>query len=236
MPNLNVNISTVLVGLVYEDISLTLRSILVQPTIPKSIIIVCPKNLNYKIEENFSKVKNLKIVNDKGEGVYFAMNMGLDVVTTKLVHYLNAGDEAFNDIYFNINKPGLLKVRIFDENKKFVADAIPLIGNGSYNHQGVIFPANHRKYDTKYLIAADFKLMLFLFKRKLSISQANNDAYVKYFLGGLSSKSNFQAKIEMIRIGFEYSLFYGLFVTLHIIANILLGRFVRRFILKMVSR
>jgi len=79
-------------------------------------------------------------------------------------------------------------------------------------------------------------LILFLFKRKLSISQANDDAYVKYFLGGLSSKSNFQAKIEMIRIGFEYSLFYGLFVTLHIIANILLGRFVRRFILKMVSR
>ena len=108
---------------------------------PKEIIIIdaLSSDSPKEVIEDFSEILNIKYTSEKDKGIYDGMNKGLSKVKTKLVHYLNSGDEVYGDIYKNVNEECLLKVKIFDENDNYLGfDFIKAFGTG-YNHQDNIF-------------------------------------------------------------------------------------------------
>ena len=130
---------------------------------PKEIIIIdaLSSDSPKEVIEDFSEILNIKYTSEKDKGIYDGMNKGLSKVKTKLVHYLNSGDEVYGDIYKNVNEECLLKVKIFDENDNYLGfDFIKAFGTG-YNHQGIIFSSKHPPYDLSFLISSDSDIDFF---------------------------------------------------------------------------
>ena len=120
---------------------------------------------------------NFVHVHDTGEGVYFAMNVGVQNATGKYVMFLNAGDVIFSMQEFerliiqisSINTPWIITNPILDlplphvSNERDLYSYMKLEGRLHLSHQSVIFEASHLRlhhlFDTKFRIASDFKQM-----------------------------------------------------------------------------
>jgi glycosyltransferase involved in cell wall biosynthesis len=131
---------------------------------------------------------NIRVVSEADHGIYDAMNKGLRKVRTPLVHYLNAGDEIFGELYSDCRVPSLFRVKIIDpQNNNFWMDRIKLAGYG-YCHQGIVFPSNHLPFNSNLQIAADFESVCLTFPSglgKLPVSEEGG--FVVYKLGGVST-------------------------------------------------
>ncbi|EOR2201982.1 glycosyltransferase, partial [Escherichia coli] len=145
---------------------------------------------------------NITHVYEKDEGIYDAMNKGRMLAKGDLIHYLNAGDSVIGDIYKNIKEPCLIKVGLF-ENDKLLGFSSITHSNTGYCHQGVIFPKNHSEYDLRYKICADYKLIQEVFPEGLRSLSLITSGYVKYDMGGVSSKKRILRDKELAKIMFE---------------------------------
>ena len=83
----------------------TLKSLSLVETKPKEIIVIDSESndMPNKVIEDFNKNLNILFINEKDKGIYDGMNKGLALVKTKLVHYLNSGDEIYGDAYKDIH-------------------------------------------------------------------------------------------------------------------------------------
>jgi glycosyltransferase involved in cell wall biosynthesis len=158
-------------------------------------------NIIKKYEDNISLWKT-----KKDAGIYDAMNKGLSFANGDWLNFMNAGDSFVSDNsvanfmkYSNLDKSLIFSdVLLIDDKgagKKIVQNGFKkYFFYRNICHQSVFY--NYKKlkkvlfYNLKYMIAADFDLLLRIYIEDIpNFSIKNNRADVKYLDGGLSSLS-----------------------------------------------
>ena len=177
----------------YQALLLTQKSIVEQRILGANIewIIIDACSTDLTIEK-FSTVTNKNVnvfISEKDDGIYDAMNKGVLYAKGFGLLFLNAGDIIVGDVLSNIKQsdiPGFIKVKFTNyfgklESRKIVNEKLGI----SNCHQGILFEnPTVVKYDTRYLICADYKYFLdHGYTSKLKILQT--DGYI-YWNQGLS--------------------------------------------------
>tara|TARA_B100000780_G_C21077821_1_gene433944 strand:- start:85 stop:822 length:738 start_codon:yes stop_codon:yes gene_type:complete len=236
MNTINENLTTLTVTYNNKDeLDRTLLSLLDVSCKPKKIIIIDGGSTDGSIDliKNYQlDLPQIDLISEKDDGIFHAMNKGKKMLSTKLVHYLTAGDFLNGDPYKDIDSPCLLPVVFIDENgEKCGKDQIKLFGT-QYNHQGMILPSDHNDYDTSLWIGADYKMSLEAYPMGLNRNMFKNNGSVTYQLGGLSSQKTTLGRIHMLIGIFKVRPLLAIPVSFAIIFKNLIPRRIRRLLLK----
>lgn len=176
-------ISVIIVSLnTKDDFLQTVRSIISQTK--KIEIIVIDGNSTDGTKEVINKYSNFfdKIIIEKDEGIYFAMNKGIKYASKDWIYFLNSGDIFFNDkIIENITNI-LRQYKDFDvvvgnslvkrKNYYFKSPRSNITNytvSSCFSHQSTFtkrYLLNLYPFDTQYKFASDFNFFLKLFKLK----------------------------------------------------------------------
>ena len=161
-----------------------------------------------------------KYISEEDNGLYYAMNKGINLAIGEAILFLNAGDllckQALSE---NIKIPSLIPVyynnyrdKQVKLNKKFYKLGLP------YCHQGIIFENKKLYYNCNYKIASDYDFYLrHNYKNKIKFSKV--DGYILYDNKGLSNL-NYKLRDAEIRkiikknFGFFWSGIFYFFVCL----------------------
>lgn len=190
-----------------EELTLTINSLINhienEPDIELIVVDGSTNDSCQKILEKYNII-NLKVIYERDDGIYFAMNKGLRNVTGETVIFVNSGDSIFSD--FNLK--GFLKKYSSKLSKKIIFGDVQyqvesevfrdeMVGkiNGDkwwYKflpcHQSIFIPAkfyqNHI-YDTTQKIGADSKLIRIAFDELEYIYEPS--IISTFQLGGVSS-------------------------------------------------
>ncbi len=171
--------------------------------------------------------KTAKLISEKDEGIYDAMNKGLAAATGDYVIFMNSGDEFYAadtvaqvfatepgaDIYYGetemIDAQGKsLGQRRHKAPKKFTWKGFNL--GMSISHQAIYIKRSLAEpYDRRYQLSADIDWIIRAAKKATKIVNVNQ--YVaKYLVGGMSKKKHKQSLKERFAIMQEH---YGLLPT-----------------------
>jgi glycosyltransferase involved in cell wall biosynthesis len=205
---------------------------------PFEVIVIdaVSKDDTISVVKQYSANLNIRFISEPDDGIYDAMNKGLSLVRTSLVHYLNGGDEVCGEPYLNLHVPTLIPVIICDiMNDYRWVDKINMLGFG-YCHQGIIFPSNHRQYDTGYFYASDLDLIISVFPKGLHKLNISNSGSAIYYLDGFSSINNIKGDLEIIKIFRKKSgILQFIFIFLYIHMKSFLPRKIRRRIMEIFA-
>lgn len=168
-----------------------------------------------------------RIISEKDEGIYDAMNKGLAVAKGDYVIFMNSGDEFFDvgtvaavfasadnaDVYYGetemIGDNGQsLGQRRHKAPKKFTWRSFKY--GMSVSHQAIYIKRSLTEpYDRQYQLSADIDWILRIAKKAKTIVNVNR--YVaKYLVGGMSKKKHRQSLVERFHIMKKH---YGLLPT-----------------------
>lgn len=146
------------------------------------------------------RMAGLRYVSERDGGIYPAMNKGKHLASQRLIHYLNAGDIVVGEPYQEVERPTRLTVEIHTADDQLGwQDFIKLRGFG-YCHQGLLFPAAHPDYDSRYTIAGDFDVIMRSFPEGLRDLPVSSHGRVRYYLGGVSSQRSARLDREVVSI------------------------------------
>ncbi|WP_426669189.1 glycosyltransferase family 2 protein [Mucilaginibacter sp. McL0603] len=169
----------------------------------------------------------IKLISERDEGIYDAMNKGLAIATGGYVLFMNSGDEIFApdtvtkifaaadnaDIYYGetemINDKGEnLGQRRHKTPENFTLKSFKY--GMSISHQAIYIKRSLTEpFDHKYALSADIDWILNAAKKAKVI--VNTHQYVaKYLVGGMSKKKHRQSLMERFDIMKKY---YGLMPT-----------------------
>jgi glycosyltransferase involved in cell wall biosynthesis len=159
-----------------------------------------------------------KSLSESDSGIYDAMNKGINLASGDWILFLGADDRIYSA--FILEK--IIKDLTIKESKQKKIDMIicnsicnnniinntfnyRLLKGNSLNHQGVIYSKNifeNNFYDINYKYAADYKLNLQLFKKKINVLKLN---YILSVYGdkGLSTTNYIQGQKEEYAIRIE---------------------------------
>jgi glycosyltransferase involved in cell wall biosynthesis len=192
-----------------------------------------------KIIEKYSS--RIKLISEKDNGIYDAMNKGLSLASGKYVNFLNAGDSFIDqDVLLKVfDNPNALNfdfiygdsINVIHVTKRYInAQRISLqtLRRGmGVCHQAIfanrdVTPA----YDTRYKLNADYNWIIELFN---GISQ-NRILYVAipivyYELGGMSEKRIYQNLKEFILITYRRFGIFQILLNLLIYTKVFLRLF-----------
>jgi len=200
-----------------DDFIKTINSIVTQ-TKKVEIIVVDGYSKDGTIEEikKFSKYLN-KIIIEKDEGIYFAMNKGIRMASNEWLYFLNSGDIFFD----NTTLENIMNILI--QNKK--ADVV--IGNSlvkkknylvksprtkmnnntvnsCFSHQSTFVKKDLLKqysFDTKFKYASDFDFYLKLFKLNKKFLYIDQFISINKY-GGISDINRIKVYLEFRNIIF----------------------------------
>jgi len=203
-----------------NTIKRTLDSVCNQTLLPFEYIIIDGKSSDNTlsiIEEYQSKFKFIKLVSEKDNGIYDAMNKGLKLAQGKIIGLINSDDwyelNALNVIYESFIKNGsgvYLGIQRFLENgkeffleranhefisKKMIGHPSSFVTSDIYEEFGI--------FSTNYRYSSDLELMIRFIKFGVEFHYVDN-IISNFSLGGASSKP--QAAIESLEILFESKL------------------------------
>ncbi len=174
------------------------------------------------IEQNRDAVN--KFISEPDNGLYYAMNKGLDMATGEYVWFLNAGDRIphsntlhkimscsfiFQDIYYG-------QTTIIDKNgrtlKKRRLKPLQRLTRNSFKwgmlvcHQAFIVKRKLVKhYDTRYKFSADYDWVLSAIeKADQELIRHSSRTYCKFLDGGISAKNMTQSNKERYHIMIEH--------------------------------
>jgi glycosyltransferase involved in cell wall biosynthesis len=236
----NNNVSVVTVT--YKDdsgLAATLESIAKTETHPCKVVVVdgAASVSTKEIVAKYNPLLKIELISEMDDGIYDAMNKGRKRVKTKLVQYLNGGDTVFGDPYQICDRPCLLPVMINDDCvDRWWFDVIKLRGYG-YCHQGIVFPVDHPEYNYQFQLASDFDLICKTFPNGLAVLPTIETGYVKYGLGGISSRKSSEGDREIIlSASLNLSVKKAIIIRLLIYSKRLIPRGVRRKILGYIMR
>jgi glycosyltransferase involved in cell wall biosynthesis len=212
-----------------KDIERTMLSVLNQTYQNIEYIVVDGLSTDGTLEIiNNYKAKIAKLISEKDEGIYDAMNKGLAAATGDYVIFMNSGDEFYAtdtvanvfssahdaDIYYGetemINGEGQsLGQRRHHAPKQFTWRSFKY--GMSISHQAIYIRRSlTERYDRKYHLSADIDWILRAAKKAKKIVNVNQ--YVaKYLVGGMSKTRHRQSLTERFDIMKRY---YGLVPTL----------------------
>ncbi|MBD3748347.1 MAG: glycosyltransferase [Sphingobacteriales bacterium] len=216
----------------------------------KSVISQSYKNIEYLVIDGASTDGTLEIlqkyqkqihllISEPDQGIYDAMNKGLDLATGDYVLFMNSGDEifaadtiekvfksqAFADIYYGETE--MLNEQLQSEGRRRHQVPENLNLNSfkygmSVSHQAIYIKKSiTQPYNLNYQLSADIDWILAALSKAESI--ANTHQYVaKYLMGGLSKKKHRQSLLERYQIFKKY---YGFLPNLfnHFIIALRLG-------------
>jgi glycosyltransferase involved in cell wall biosynthesis len=174
------------------------------------------KTLNI-IKEYESKFNGrMKWISEPDEGIYDAMNKGIDMVNGDWINFMNAGDSFYNlnilslifsSKYTNIYESvsilyGKTKIIYNKDNYKiFTPNDLDDFWKGIiFNHQSSFVRADimkKNKFNTQYVYSADFNLFYHLYKKDYIFKEIDL-IIANYDYNGISS----QQQLEVIK---EYS-------------------------------
>lgn len=180
-----------------------------------------------------------RIISEKDEGIYDAMNKGLAIATGDYVIFMNSGDEFFDpatvaavfasadnaDIYYG-------ETEMIDDNGQSLGQRrhkAPKQFNWrsfkygmSVSHQAIYIKRSLvEPYDRQYQLSADIDWILRIARKAKTIVNVNR--YVaKYLVGGMSKKKHKQSLVERFNIMKKH---YGLLPTVfnHVVITFNLG-------------
>lgn len=211
-----------------------------ESTIEKTILSIINqsyKNIEYIIIDGSSKDKTLEIINrykdrvtkiisEKDNGLYYAMNKGIDLVTGDYIWFINSGDEIYSKdtIVVIMDKikdslPDAIygKTALYGYNGEFVKspevpqkiDSKSFIKGMVVSHQGFIVNKNIIEYyNTEYKSASDQDWIIRMLNKSRNVLNVN-EIISKYIIGGSSYKNfrlNWDERLRIIKkhFGFYY--------------------------------
>jgi glycosyltransferase involved in cell wall biosynthesis len=229
MANFNPTLSVITI--VYNnvrDIERTILSVLNQTYPNIEYIVIDGKSTDgtlHIIEKYKTRIE--KLISEKDEGIYDAMNKGLNAATGDYVIFMNSGDEFFEagtvekvfatapdaDIYYGetemINDEGQsLGQRRHKAPKQFTWRDFKY--GMSISHQAIYIRRSlTTPYDRQYQLSADINWIISAAKKAKTIVNVNR--YVaKYLVGGMSKTKHRQSLQERFNIMKQY---YGFIPT-----------------------
>lgn len=143
-------------------------------------------------------------VSERDNGIYDAMNKGLEVATGDYVNFMNAGDLFYNntvlarvaneivwesDVVFGDVAYKFDDI-IYREKANPFYNHLPLHHSMGFNHQCTFVKAQlarSLKFDLKYKLASDYNMIISIFKNKGSFQQLNDLIVAIYNFDGVSS-------------------------------------------------
>lgn len=206
----------------------------------KSLRIQTYKEIEYIVIDGASKDNTLQVIKENQDiinlwisepdnGLYFAMNKGLELANGDYVIFINAGDMFYSpetlekifsshqddiDIYYGDTM--ILAENLKELGSRRLSPPKQLTKNSfrwgmTVCHQSIFIKRSIApKYDTSYRITADYDWVLSSIENAKKI--VNTKQYISKFLsGGLSSKHIMKANKERFRIMIKH---YGLITAL----------------------
>lgn len=217
---LRFSVATVVYNAEYA-ISKTLESVLNQTYTPFEYLIIdgCSSDRTLSVIETYhnkfiEKKIILKIISEKDNGIYNAMNKAITNATGDFLSFINAGDwyeqsalQNINDFYqkkdFDLTYGGLHYINPNGSitNKMSKNDIKGLVTSRHWNHPSMFLKTNiYKKYyfDESYKVYSDFDLYLKL--RKANVKILVIDKIITNFIAdGVSTNVGFKNVIERAR-------------------------------------
>jgi glycosyltransferase involved in cell wall biosynthesis len=222
-----------------RDIERTMLSVLNQTYDNIEYIIVDGLSVDGTLDIIKKYRDKIRLISEKDEGIYDAMNKGLGAATGDYVLFMNSGDEIYAldtvakvlemaddaDIYYG-------ETEMVDDNgqslgrrrhkapEQFTWQSFTYGMNVS--HQAIYIKRSLTEpYDRKYLLSADIDWIIRAAKKAKKIVKIN-EYVAKYLIGGISKQKHRQSLLERFDIMKKH---YGLLPTLfnHVIIALNLG-------------
>lgn len=166
----------------------TLESISNQ-TYPNIELIVIDGGSDYEIQNIIKDFQSLisHWISEADQGIYFAMNKGLDLATGFGVMFMNSGDSFEGEVLNrNVSCPSVFGCKI-EKKGKFKNHELRNIKFGMpTSHQCFLYENSSARFNTNYRISADYDYTLNNFD--FINSKKELDSFVIYEADGLSSK------------------------------------------------
>lgn len=247
-----------IITIVYNDvknISATIESVLSQdyPNIEYIIIDGGSTDGTKEIIQNYIDSPNFKhsiskFISEKDNGIYDAMNKGIDMATGEWCNFMNSGDrfyafttikECFEKYQETLKANGGGAYKVIYGHTQILYDAkhckvlISTSQNHKYHHrfihQSAFIDTEVMKkyhYDTNFKIAGDTDFFTKIFHQGHLFKKI--DVIVSVFnVDGVSGKPSFQMFIEDAKIGYRYNMLFPLFLGIKYIFYIIPRFYIR---------
>ncbi len=155
---------------------------------------------------NLNGIYNLRFVSEPDNGIYDAMNKGIEMAQGKFALFLNSGDIFHQDAANFVRK---LKVQ--KDNMMITGDALLDFGDGHKikrsakpgwyiyhslpaSHQAMFFPVSGLKkwrYDLEYKVSSDYALAAKMYKAGYAFKKLNG-LVSEFSMGGVSTTNNME--------------------------------------------
>jgi glycosyltransferase involved in cell wall biosynthesis len=181
------------------------------------VILVAPASDEIAIRiANSPEFKQVRVIHDRGLGVYQAMNFGILNANFSHILFLNTGDlitnghhlnDCLSVINRNVSTSLILPVEAnwSDEIEKSNPDLFLFLAGSSdsyVSHQGVLFSrlfvSREGYFDQKYKVAADFKQLCLLYRN--GDYEVKNIKLVSIEFPKFSSQFNRRGRVESLAI------------------------------------
>ncbi len=215
------NPSLSVITIVYNnvrDIERTIRSVVNQTYANIEYVIVdgLSNDGTLRVIEKY-KDRVAKIVSEKDEGIYDAMNKGLALATGDYVIFMNSGDEFYDSETVKAVFASADDADIYYGETEMIADDGSSLGQRrhkapakftwrgfkygmSISHQAIYIKRSLAEpYDRRYQLSSDIDWIIRAAKKAKKIVNVNR--YVaKYLVGGMSKKKHRQSLVERFDI------------------------------------
>ena len=212
-----------------RDIERTMRSVLNQTYANIEYIIIDGKSNDGTLDVIYRYQDRVaKLISEKDEGIYDAMNKGLDAATGDYVIFMNSGDEFYDEATVSAVFSSAPDADIYYGETEMINDEGKSLGQRrhkapanftwrsfkfgmSVSHQAIYIRRSLTEpYDRRYQLSADIDWILRAAKKAKRIVNVNR--YVaRYLVGGTSKAKHRQSLAERFDIMKQY---YGLIPTI----------------------
>ncbi|WES66736.1 colanic acid biosynthesis glycosyltransferase WcaE [Superficieibacter sp. HKU1] len=156
--------------------------------------------------ENLNGEYHLRYVSERDNGLYDAMNKGIDMAQGKFAIFLNSGDIFHPDVAQFVRQLADKK-----DNAMYIGDALLDFGDGTKirrsakrgwyiyhslpaSHQAIFFPLMGLKnypYDLQYRVSSDYALAAKLYKKGYKFERIHG-LVSEFSMGGVSTSNNLE--------------------------------------------